>query len=102
MRVQFRLKAITLPIHVVLFPVAVAVPVNGALNPLLHIDVTLVLRTRSATTLLMRSLVVLFVLYSPYAPNTISSLPVVVMVPAVRVPEVAVARLDASKLTVPP
>ena len=102
MRVQFRLKAITLPIHVVLFPVAVAVPVNGALKPLLHIDATLVLRTRSATTLLMRSLVVLFVLYSPYAPNTISSLPVVVMVPAVRVPEVAVARLDPSKLTVPP
>ena len=81
---------------------AVAVPVNGVVKLLLHIEATLVLRTRSATTLLMRSLVVLFELYSPYAPNTISSLPVVVIAPAVRLPEVAVARLDPSKLTVPP
>ena len=55
----------TLPIHGVLLPLAVAAPVNGAVNVLLHIEAKLVRRTRSAVRPLMRSFEVFTEAYSP-------------------------------------
>ena len=97
-----RLKAMTLPIHVALLPLAVAAPVTGAPNCLLHIELKPARTTWSASTPPIRSLVVVVVLYSPYAPNTTVSVPVVVIGPEFNVPVVPVARLDASRLSVPP
>jgi hypothetical protein len=96
------LKAMTLPIQVALLPVAVAAPVTGLASALLHIAAKLWRRTWSAASPAICSPVVLFALYSPYAPNTTSSVPVVVTVPELRVPVVAVARFEPSNAAVAP